>query len=280
MTKTGKTYGIQSLPTAVFMDVGCWQTPNIHGRAMTTFGLVSGPYILLCSWLKIHEDEQNGKLIWKSDFIDEIMRKDNASIPPPIEKFLYESGKKQRGFIQKWVEAPSSLTAPKELLIFIGDLHLHLYKGTFVDRFQYSETKDSGLQSLEKELTMLLKDANSVSEKGDFNVTTVQTGDMYEIWESEIILREQYLRTLKLWSENRKILTSSKFMKKSFKIIRDLIEAGKVLIDFPFCSVWKIDLQLIGEEKQKDEDVCQFFFHIKHFRVGNWLIVFAPLKML
>lgn len=262
MTKTGRSYKIHSSPTAVFMDVGCWQTPDANGSAMTSFGIVSGQYVLLCSWLKMHPAEQNGKRIWESDFFDAIMRKDNASIPPPIERFLYGAGNKGRGFIHKWEKLPVPLTAPKELLIFVGDLHLHLYTGTFVDRFQCKRTGESQvpqqgttkqhtrqtllsqyatdeLESLDKELRMLLDHADETKEKGNFDVITIQTGDMYEIWETEIILREQYCELLRIWEEFRasKLFDSTKYIGQSMIIMGKLIEQGKVLIDFPFLDL-------------------------------------------
>ena len=51
-----------------FLDVGCWQG-FIDGKAMTTFGLVSGHDVVLCSWLKLHDEEQSGKLIWQLEYL-------------------------------------------------------------------------------------------------------------------------------------------------------------------------------------------------------------------
>jgi hypothetical protein len=260
MVKTGETYEITDSPMIAFMDVGCWQG-GVNGKAMTTFGLVSEHDIVLCSWLKNHKDEQSGKLIWQCEYLRKYSGSNDDFIPSPlVEKFLESSGRigqwpeeygfgsypnnnpeyaylaqgMGRGFIQKWVRFSTPLTDDHTLLVIIGDLHLHLYKGTKVDRFQYRLDEEHTLVSLDRELRMLLDHAKSISKSSNCNVQTIQTGDMYEVWESEILLSCQYKLTLEVREKNQELLETDRNYRNVRKTIDMLIETGKVHIHMPF----------------------------------------------
>ena len=165
-----------------YMDVGGWGRGDT-GAAQTTFGLISGRDIYLCDWMNMFGE---GK--------DIALKDAKAATPPerwyeapsaPIRDFLCEAQEKQRGFVLAAARAPEAgaLTEKDQLIVVLPDLHLHLAFKQPLDYFAYRLKDDDPLSSLDPELRSLLDLANR------FHATTVQAGDMYEGWESEVVLR-------------------------------------------------------------------------------------------
>lgn len=214
--------------TAFLMDVGCWQGGE-GGTAKTTFGLVSGHDIVLCSWMNLDSEEKKyGKPLDKLTYLTDSNGSGDPShfTPAPLVKeFLGLSWKEsQRGHVLMWARSPRKLTEFNQLLVLVGDLHLHLFVGTRVDRFQYGHGKDRC--SLDQELRTLLNVAAKMKESETAHVKTIQTGDMYEVWETEILLRMQYLEML-IEREGRKYLKGPDFPYRTDR--QQMLETGKVV---------------------------------------------------
>jgi len=176
-----------------YMDVGAWDRGQ-NGQAITTFGVISGHDILLCNWLtRSAGGTELNTLIRGSSCIIEY---DNQSyeLSPSLNSFVRFARAAKRCYLLNVMHTPKSipLTDPNQIIFIFPDLHLPLFKGEPLDRFCWGYNYDT-LMSLDEELDYLLKFANNNS----FDVITVQVGDMYEIWEAEIILRQQYLALLK-----------------------------------------------------------------------------------
>lgn len=228
------------------------------GRPLTSFGAVCGNYVILGDWLGralggfwggfglFDSHDRSGKLVelpeeWKESF--------KEKMPDKLSSFFTEvqdlkmPDNKPRGYVLNAAYSPVSLTSPDKPLIILPDLHLPLYKGTVLDRFRYKKRDNSDeLVSLEIELKFLLHFA----KKHDF--TTVQAGDMYEVWESEILLREQliglFLLRQKLLNSN-----SAEWYGEVHKQLNNILAEGKFLPD-P-----KLDFDYVGRiEELKKED--------------------------
>ena len=177
-----------------FMDVGGWDRGG-GARAKTTFGIVSGHDIFLCSWL--NESEGGTKLsnlIHGSSYLIE-HNNQLYELSPALSSFVHFARSAHRGYLIDAIRTPelTPLTDPNQIILIFPDLHLNLFKGEPLDRFRWGYNYDT-LMSLDWELRDLLMFANN----DKYNVITVQVGDMYEIWEAEIILRQQYLALLKV----------------------------------------------------------------------------------
>lgn len=177
-----------------FMDVGVW-AGGTDGIAKTSFGLVCEKDILLCSWLNLEKLWQwpgGGYANYTPDEIDDhdaytiVSAGKRTPLSEGAKKFLRESNLRGRGWVMRATQASKPLTPPDQLVVIIPDLHLPLYAGHFFDRFQYKLTSRHPLVSLDKELRQMLDLALGC------NATLIQVGDLYEVWESEILLRKQY----------------------------------------------------------------------------------------
>jgi len=169
-----------------FMDVGVWAGGS-NGQPKTTFGVVCENDILLCSWLNRVESGQ-----WPGS--DYTLSSGGMCVPlsGSTAEFLRKCNQEQRGFVVRATRASQPLTPPGQLILVIPDLHLHLYTGQPVERFRYRPTKNSPLVSLDSELRRLMDIGL------DCKATVVQIGDLYEVWESEILLHMQYLEMLRM----------------------------------------------------------------------------------
>ena len=197
-----------------YMDVGVWGG-GPDGNAKTTFGLICGHDILLCSWLNLTE----GGVDPYSEYA-QVLPEGRFDLSAGTKQFFETAGPK-RGFVVYSTRSEELLTEPGQPLIVVPDLHIHLYKGELIDRFQYypsdrtwgipgerkfeemarekglidrndalakyyKEALKIPLTSLDEELAHMLEVAKNCS------ADTVQVGDMYEVWEAEVLLRNQY----------------------------------------------------------------------------------------
>jgi hypothetical protein len=170
-----------------FLDVGAWQG-GPQGNPTTSFGLICENHILLCSWLnRVEGGREPGSLPSEIQPLPAQVRDFFAgarrlSLPPPS----------QRAFVIAAARVPGRpLTDPGGMLAVFPDLHLHAYRRQPVDRFQYRQSPgDATLSSLDEEMRAAL---DLCAELG---AATVQAGDMYEVWETEILLRLHYREML------------------------------------------------------------------------------------
>ncbi len=225
------------------------------GRPLTSFGAICGNYIILGDWLgralggftfDLHD--RSGQSVelpskWTRSFLKDM--------PPKLSYFFTDAQRstwpddKPRGYVLNAAYSPVELTPPEEPLIVLPDLHLTLYTGTPSDRFRYKPTNDSDEPvSLDKELGMLLE----LAKKWD--ATTVQAGDMYEVWESEILLREQLIGLFLL---RQKLLNSGEFYSKQWfgdvnNQLNNILAKGKLLPDL------ELDFDYVGRIEELENE--------------------------
>ncbi|XAL98996.1 hypothetical protein OT109_15595 [Phycisphaeraceae bacterium D3-23] len=165
-----------------------------------------------------------------------------------------------RGGVVAWSRSKKPLTAPNKMIVVVPDCHINLLRGDTIDWFQYRPIRGrrmirqpgkyvtheipgdykSDLQSLEDELVEL----TDVGKK--YGARIAQVGDIYEVWEAEMVLRLQYLRMLQyaldcvkdeLSHPMENVITSDKswYRTEGFakyvpnNAIRWMIESGKVV---------------------------------------------------
>jgi hypothetical protein len=135
-----KTLKLKSLPEKrrrYFLDVGGWYHDRSKGFSHTDFGIVSGKYILLCSWLNM-EGEERGLEYYRYC--------GKNKVPVNCEKrgFYYftrsidEFFNMPKGAIVAHFKAAVPFISDNELIMFLPDLHLHLCKETVIDNFRYN----------------------------------------------------------------------------------------------------------------------------------------------
>jgi len=212
-----------NLRRVIYMDVGYWgalpgaghiaslatlsppiilyQLNTRPGNASTTFGLVCGKHAFLCDWLgKAYPGgwlyEGNDNWINPDKKANPKFQPSSFKVSDVVKKFFEKSRELSRGYILSQAAFLEEVTPPNKPLLVLPDLHLPLFVGTPLDRFRYRPTDDSDrLFSLDSELRQLL----DIAKDSEINATTAQVGDMYEVWESEIVLRYQYLNLFKTW---------------------------------------------------------------------------------
>jgi UDP-2,3-diacylglucosamine pyrophosphatase LpxH len=168
----------------LFIDVGVWGRYE-EGFAHTDFGLVSGKYVLLCSWLNMEEQDikdpesnkaKPGRNLYKGIYTPAIIAFFQA---------LRGKYKKKRGFVIQYCTARDQLIDKNKLTLFLPDLHLHLFKESVHDDFVYNDR-----ESLEEELAKLIVTGQEVG------ATIIQVGDCFEIWEAHAhLIAEAYEHT-------------------------------------------------------------------------------------
>jgi len=162
-----------------FLDVGSWQG-DYKGTAHTYFGIVSGRFVLLCSWLNMEKRPCYFKYRRKNK---------GAEFTKKTTDFFAQA--QQTATIVAHFEAFTPFASENEMFLFLPDLHLHLCKETVIDNFQYNQNylmknKEPKKVSLEGELAKLLKAAQSVGAK------IIQVGDCFEVWEMQAHLIKDY----------------------------------------------------------------------------------------
>ncbi len=225
-----KTLKLKSLPEkrkCYFLDVGGWHHDRSKGFSHTDFGLVSGKYILLCSWLNM-EGKTRGREAYKRYCKkNKVVVTDNEEggyyFTQPIDEFF----NMPKGAIVAHFKAAVPFISDNELIMFLPDLHLHLFRETVIDNFTYNcnfiaNPEKPKIISLEDELAELLERAQSLGAE------IIQVGDCFEIWEVQAHLvddhiylveaRKQVLKRLrkvweKMWKE-RKVLPRDDYQYK------------------------------------------------------------------
>ncbi|MBN1930275.1 MAG: hypothetical protein JW786_01525 [Desulfobacterales bacterium] len=189
-----KTLKLKSLPEKrkyYFLDVGGWYHDRSKGFSHTDFGLVSGKYILICSWLNM-EGEKRGLKYYK------YCGKNKVPVNYDKKGFYYftrsidEFFNMPKGAIVAHFKADEApFISDNELIMFLPDLHLHLSRETVIDNFMYNCNFKTNpgkpkLISLEGELAELLERAQSLGAE------IIQVGDCFEIWEMQAHLIDDY----------------------------------------------------------------------------------------
>jgi hypothetical protein len=115
-----------------------------------------------------------------------------------------------------------NFTGEDELLVIVPDLHVPLYAGQVVDRFRFAPDPSAPehMRPLDDELARLLMVAAQMS------ATTIQVGDLYEVWDSEILLRLQYRELLGIREEVRSLSARDDALRPD---IRKMLVEGKIV---------------------------------------------------
>jgi hypothetical protein len=112
-----------------YMDVGVWGG-GPGGKAKTTFGLVCGNDVLLCSWPNLVEEGRDPSTGQdpSSDY-KQLVPEGEFALSAGAQEFLEGARELHRGFVVHDARSDQPLTDPGQPVIVIPDLHLHLYKG-------------------------------------------------------------------------------------------------------------------------------------------------------
>ncbi|MBN1212788.1 MAG: hypothetical protein JXA92_09450 [candidate division Zixibacteria bacterium] len=156
----------------VLLDAGAWQADQ-EGTATTTFGLIAGSDIALCSWLETYK----GKL--------------SDNVTPHIRNLLgyLQLKSPSRGYVIDQVYLKKPVLESNRMLVLIPDLHLHYFKKKAWDNF--ITKKDWGeIESLEDELVRFLTLTKDWAEHNGVDVEFIQLGDCYEMWESKLVVEK------------------------------------------------------------------------------------------
>lgn len=169
-----------------FLDTGIWG--RYHGDySRTDFGLISGRYILQCTWMN---DENDSRAQKPTAFPEE-------QFPEPILKFLGADPK--RGFILGFLIDNEPLTEADVGIVFLPDLHLHILKETAYDHFvamvrSGDEDGQESPNSLDGELAELLNKVDSINDRRAAEFNVIQTGDCFDLWEAQALLINEIQR--------------------------------------------------------------------------------------
>ncbi len=192
---------------AIYFDVGCWQTKKEREEPIMTFGLLEHNGIALCSFYsngrkrcRIPKKIGNrfydfeGSLI--NDFLTIMMANKYGRAFLPFRRDV--SAKEYH--VLKIIPFPpkSLLDDENQLIILIPDLHLHYFKGTYLDNFvSYYENRWNGnkpessgpgsRRSMENDFGVFLQSIIKFREKSDVNSKVVFLGDTYEMWETHVL---------------------------------------------------------------------------------------------
>ena len=167
---TGQIENVANIFKAIYVNPGCWE------EGQTDFALVSGRYVVLCSWLgkgKHLCELKAGSSPTDADAVD------------AIKRFLDE-GKGKGGADPTMLAYDTALTPLLDagsVMVLLGDLHIHLFKESPFDGF----IKGFGTQkqSLIDDFRTFLDHAES---QGLGQADIVQAGDCFEVWEAQIIM--------------------------------------------------------------------------------------------
>ncbi len=164
----GAVANVANILKAVYVNAGWW------GGDSTDFVLVSGCYVVQCSWLG--DGEHRCELKPGDDAEDQ-------QAAQAIMRFL--DGGRGRGGANPTMlgfdEALIPLT--DELMVFLGDMHIHIFKGSPFDTF--TTGLGSEKRSLITDLRELLEHA---AGQGVSVENIIQVGDCLDVWVTQIFM--------------------------------------------------------------------------------------------
>ena len=162
---------VANLFKVIYANAGNWSSERDH----TNFVLVSGRYVVNCTWLS------DGDL---SDLPKEPTRPQDQAALQKIRNFLKVPGAAMPPSVIGYEESlKAPLSKEGEMYAFIGDLHMHPFHLSVCDNFALKKP-DKTRESLAKEL---LKFINHATGQGLSKEHIVQVGDCMEIWEAQIL---------------------------------------------------------------------------------------------
>jgi hypothetical protein len=203
-----------------YIDAGVW-SGGTDGKAQTPFVLVSENNILLCSWLNLAEGGKVPPPDNAFEFpLDGSSFRMAVKLTGKAKDFLSMAAKIRRAHLLAVAFAEDPLTPPDELLLVVGDLHLNVYIDTWLDRFRHKDLYGTNeLFSLDNELRKLLDLAAQCKAK------TIQVGDFYDVWLSEIMLRMEYMYLDRFFSQRSNVNISA----EQWQYYRRLLVDGKMV---------------------------------------------------
>jgi|GEM_PF-7119866 len=151
----------------IYLNVGCWSGDS------SDFGLVCGRWAALCSWLSPG-----------TPLLPNVKDAEDARAREKILSFL--NGAPHKPSLKRYERALTPLTENNDLLVFVGDLHVNLFKESLCDNFVYDSR--AGRASLAEEFKKFIEHA--ARHTGEpANERIIQAGDCFEIWEAQIVMR-------------------------------------------------------------------------------------------
>lgn len=197
-TRESSTSTAVNTEEVFFMDVGAWQGGR-NGKPKTTFGIIHKNTIALLSWLCVNKAENEIQDAFKSSPRANLKVPDKIKafidVPIPPERVYSNTAGKGGTLLDMYEVTGDPLTKPDEVVLFLPDMHIHAYVLHSVDRFIYKPVGDAnadGLAPLDSPLRQLLDHCDKQ------NATTVHVGDIYEVWEVELLARWRYLNLLRI----------------------------------------------------------------------------------
>ncbi len=216
----------------IYMDVGSWQCregeakdsgekgsseesqqSKVMPKPFMTFGLIEHNAVALCTYFPMEEYkitprmerilaerhyEFHGTLIER--FLTRMMRDKyfGGDQGMDLESAEREFGKNGQSYhVRKLISFQPNelLDDPNKLVILIPDLHLHFFKGTYLDNFvtfyqsSWIEGKpvdeEIDRTSMERDFATFFKSIREFrDEMGEENIEVRLLGDVYEMWES------------------------------------------------------------------------------------------------
>lgn len=236
-----------------FMDVGVW-AGGPDGKPQTSFGLISGRDVFLCSWMNKCE---GGK-----PFSEILTAKFEKGLSSGARNFFEMKPELKRRFILAHARLPHRLgllIPENEVIIVIPDLHLHLQAGGPLDQFMYKDEKGEK-QSLDGQLRALI-DLKKDLKSRKITMRTVQVGDMYDVWFAECILRHRLKQLKELICDSQRYHSSQRkdflHMLEEHLVPKELLdnESGWIGMDWYYQREWdheRIKKECIDVSSTKD----------------------------
>ena len=177
-----------NLKVAIYLNPGGWT----DGR--TDFGIVSGDQLALCSWTPPPQG-QGGRAKVKGSDCGVAQGAAAITRRNPIWRFLF--GEKNRIHVFGSYRTPAgrvNFTKKDEMIVFLPDTHLHMFRGSPADgftRWEWEEPENQQGKWVRKsqvgELIELLKYCRQFKAAGGTKLKIIQLGDLVDIWHVQLI---------------------------------------------------------------------------------------------
>ncbi len=244
-------------PKYIYMDVGCWQTLEENQEPVMNFGLIDNNFIALCSFYSNGKKKYTGLdkfgLWFRYSAINRflyIMMK----LKYERDTFPYFDSSLKAFHIEDIMIFPNGSLLEENfkkntLYVIIPDLHLHFFKNTYLDNFiTYRdnkwgsigpESKECERRSMETDFGIFLE--SILESQKYFDVKVLFMGDLYEMWETQIIIHLFCILKIKL----NEVYEG---LKELIEIINNLLEEGPRKDALNTLLLAKIDEVLIDPE--------------------------------
>jgi len=231
-----------------------------------TFGLIEHNALALCSYFsdgrksadipsasRVGNEKYNFQISLINEFLTLVMN--NKYNKKPVF-YQYQTQPKQY-HIQKLIPFPAKSLCDEDdrLIIIIPDLHLHFFKGTYLDNFvTYYESrwdinkpgdKFTGKRcSMEKEFGEFLVSIVEFQKK-HYRTQVIFLGDTYEMWETQRMIGWFCIRKLNI----------NGMSKAYYETLKEIKETGIIVEGSEFAGVVNEFLRINFPEKPTDPEL-------------------------